>query len=171
VSEPGAASAERVVRALVDANVEVVASLPDSWLAPVLVRIDAEPTIRHIRVGREDDAVAIAAGVALGGRRAAVVCQNAGVLLSANALAGYAHNHQLGFLVLAVYRGLEDDRFHYQKYKGLVSEGVLKGLRIPFRVISRDDELDSITSEVDAARDIPHVLLLRHSALFPDALP
>ncbi|HYK97226.1 MAG TPA: thiamine pyrophosphate-binding protein [Candidatus Acidoferrales bacterium] len=169
MSEPGAASAERVVKALVAAKVEVAASLPDSWLAPVLARIDAEPKIRHIRVGREDDAVGIAAGCALGGKRAAVVCQNAGVLLSANALAGYAHNHQLGFLVLAVYRGLEDDRFHYQKYKGLVTEGVLAGLRIPYRVLTRADELDTIASAVDEAREKPMVLLLRHSALFPAA--
>jgi sulfopyruvate decarboxylase subunit alpha len=169
VSEPGAASAERIVRALVDAKVELATSLPDSWLTPLIARIDAEPAMRHVRVAREDDGMGICAGAALGGKRAVAVCQNAGVLLSANALAGYAHNHRLGFLVLAVYRGLEDDRFHYQKYKGLVTEGVLAGLRIPYRVIERADQLGAVADAIGEIAESPLVLLLRHAALFAGA--
>lgn len=171
MSEPGAAVAERIVRALVGAKVEIATSLPDSWLAPLIARIDAEPKIRHVRVTREDDGVGICAGASLGGKRAVLVCQNAGVLLSANVLAGYAHHHQLPFLVLAVYRGSYEDRFHYQMYKGLVTEPVLEGLRIPYRVVSDvgDGSIvgDSVR-EADLGRR-PVVLLLRRAALFGDA--
>jgi len=159
------------VRALVASNVEIAASLPDSWLAPLIARIEAEPRVRHIRVGREDDGAAVCAGAALGGKRAVLVCQNAGVLLSANALAGYAHHHQLPFLVLAVYRGSYEDRFHYQMYKGLVSEPVLDGLRIPYHVV---DAIGDASIVEDAVREAqlgrrPVVLLLRRAALLGDA--
>lgn len=171
MSDVGAANADRIVRALVASKVEIATSLPDSWLAPLIARIDAESAMRHVRVTREDDGVGICAGASLGGRRAVLVCQNAGVLLAANALAGYAHNHQLPFLVLAVYRGSYEDRFHYQMYKGLVSEPVLEGLRLPFHVV---DAIGDGSVVEDAVREAelgrrPVVLLLRRAALLGDA--
>ncbi len=164
-------TADRIVRSLVDAKVEIAASLPDSWLTPLITRIDAERTIRHVRVAREDDGVGICAGASLGGKRAVLVCQNAGLLLSANALAGYAHNHQLGFLVLAVYRGSHEDRFYYQMYKGLVTEPVLRGLRIPVHVVDAPSGLGIVTDAVMESRLMraPVVVLLRRASLFGEA--
>lgn len=167
MTSPAAANAERIVQALLGANVEVAASLPDSWLTALIERIDAEPKIRHVRVTREDDAVGICAGVALGGRRAVVVCQNAGVLLSANALAGYALHHELPVVVLAAYRGTEDDTFSYQTYKGAVTEPVLRGLGLRHDVIERADDLDRIPAafgEAELTRR-PVIVLLRREAL------
>lgn len=167
---PEAANAERIVRALVAAHVEIATSLPDSWLSALIARIDREPSIRHVRVGREDDGVGICAGASLGGKRAVLVCQNAGVLLSANALAGYAHHHQLPFLVLAVYRGSYEDRFYYQMYKGLVTEPILDALAIPWHVIEGIDDvaiIESAVRESQLARK-PAVVLLRRAALLGD---
>ena len=171
MSEPGAANAERIVRALVAANVEIATSLPDSWLAPLIARIEAEPSIRHFRVTREDDGAGICAGASLGGKRAVLVCQNAGVLLSANALAAYAHHHQLPFLVLAVYRGSHEDSFYYQMYKGRVTEPVLHGLGIRHQVVDAIADarvVEEAVRESQLARS-PVVLLLRRSALFGEA--
>jgi sulfopyruvate decarboxylase subunit alpha len=169
---PAVANAERIVGALVRAGVEIAASLPDSWLSAVIDRIEAEPRMRHIRVTREDDGVGICAGASLGGKRAALVCQNAGVLLSANALAGYGLHHELPFVVLAAYRGTHEDGFHYQMYKGAVTEPVLAGLQIRTHVIERADRLSLIE---DAVRESslarrPVVVLLRRAALL-DAGP
>jgi len=99
------------------------------------------------------------------------VCQNAGVLLSANALAGYAHHHRLPFLVLAVYRGSHEDTFYYQMYKGRVTEPVLRGLGIPHHVV---DQIEDAAIVADAVRESqlarsPVVVLLRRSALFGEA--
>jgi sulfopyruvate decarboxylase subunit alpha len=168
---PGTANADRIVKALVSAGVEIAASLPDSWLAPLIARIETEGAIRHVRVGREDDGVALCAGASLGGKRAVLVCQNAGLLLSANAIAGYAHHHQLPFLVLAVYRGSYDDRFYYQMYKGLVTEPLLAALAVPFHVVDRIDDAAIVG---DAVREAwltrrPVVVLLRREALLGDA--
>lgn len=171
MTEPGTESAERIVRALVAAKVQIATSLPDSWLTPLIASIDAEPSIRHIRVTREDDGAGICAGASLGGKRAVLVCQNAGVLLSANALAGYAHHHQLPFLVLAVYRGSHEDTFYYQMYKGRVTEPVLRGLGIPHHVVDRVGDakvVEDAVRESQLARS-PVVVLLRHSALFGEA--
>ena len=171
MSGDGPANADRIVGALLGAGIEIAASLPDSWLSPLIDRIDTEPKIRHIRVTREDDGVGVCAGASLGGKRAVLVCQNAGLLLSANALAGYAHHHQLPFLVLAVYRGSHEDRFYYQMYKGQVTEPVLAALAIPVHVVER---IEDVAMVGDAAREAslarrPVVVLLRRAALLGDA--
>jgi len=163
-------NAERIVGALTKAGVTIAASLPDSWISAVIDRVDREKGIRHVRVTREDDGVGICAGASLGGKRAALICQNAGVLLSANALAGYGLHHQLPFLVLAVYRGSYEDRFYYQMYKGLVTEPVLDGLRLPWHVVERVEDVGIVE---DAMREAwlarrPAVVLLRRAALLGD---
>lgn len=167
---PAAENAERIVAALVRAGVGIAASLPDSWLSAVIDRIDAERTIRHVRVTREDDGVGVCAGASLGGERAVLVCQNAGVLLSANALAGYGLHHQLPFLVLAAYRGSYEDRFYYQMYKGLVTEPVLQALQLPYHVVGRIDEVGIVEHAVREAALArrPVVVLLRRAALLDD---
>ena len=96
MSGDGPANADRIVGALLGSGIEIAASLPDSWLAPLIDRIDAEPKIRHIRVTREDDGVGLCAGASSGGKRRVLLSERR-PLLSANALAGYAHHHQLPF--------------------------------------------------------------------------
>lgn len=160
-------NADAIVQTLLRAGVEVAASLPDSWLTAVIERVEAEPRIRHLRVTREDEAVGICAGVALGGKRGIVICQNAGLLLSANALAGYALHHQLPVVLLVAYRGTEEDTFPYQKYKGVVTEPLLRGMGLPYRVLDHAGALDRIEGafrDADLAQR-PVVVLLRRAAL------
>ena len=38
------------------------------------------------------------------------------------ALGGFAQHHQIPFLVLAAYRGREDDAYYYQVYKGRITQ-------------------------------------------------
>lgn len=160
-----------LVGALTAAGVTIAASLPDSWLSALIDRIDAEKAIRHVRVTREDDGVGICAGASLGGKRAVLVCQNAGVLLSANALAGYGFHHQLPFLVLAAYRGSYEDTFYYQMYKGTVTEPVIAGLQLPYHVIDRIEQVGIVENAVRQATLLrrPVVVLLRRAALLGDA--
>ena len=99
------APAELIVAGLKRAGIDLVASLPDQWLGDLIARCEADSDITHVKLAREDDGVGICAGAFLGGRKAALICQNAGVLLSVNALGGIAFHHQIPFLVIAAQRG------------------------------------------------------------------
>jgi sulfopyruvate decarboxylase subunit alpha len=149
------------------AGINLVASLPDQWLGGLIRQCESDPSITHIKLAREDDGVGICAGAFLGGRKAALICQNSGLLVSANALAGIAFHHQIPLLVLAAYRGDFDDNQYYQMYKGRVCEPVLDAMGLPHHVIDGPDELSLIE---DGARQaflnrLPVVLLLRRRAL------
>jgi sulfopyruvate decarboxylase subunit alpha len=160
-----------IVEALGRAGITLVASLPDKWLSDLLDAVTATPALTHVRVTREDDGMGLCAGAYLGGRKAALVCQNAGLLLSANVLAGFGHHHQIPFLVLAAYRGSYDDAYYYQMYKGRVTEPVLQALGIPHHLVAGPADYHLIEDGVrqaDLSR-LPVVLLLTQRALLGDA--
>lgn len=156
-----------ILEQLKKAGIDLVASLPDQWLGELIKQCEADPAITHIRLAREDDGVGICAGAWLGGRKAALVCQNSGVLLAVNALGGIAFHHQIPLLVVAAHRGHYDDNQYYQMYKGRICEPVLKAMGLPYWVIDGPEQLSMIS---DAARQaylnrLPVVVLLRRKAL------
>lgn len=159
--------AERIVGRLRAGGIEIAASLPDSWLSAVIDRVEADERLTHVRVTREDEAVAIAGGAALMGRRGVVLCQNAGVLLSANVLAAYALHHQLPMLIVAVSRGGPDDGFYYQAYKGQVTAGVAAAVGLSAHRVdsAADDWLFERAAEQSWLQRRPVLLLCSRAAL------
>ena len=156
-----------IVDQLKRAGIDLVASLPDQWLGGVIRQCEADPAITHIRLAREDDGVGICAGAFLGGRKAALICQNSGVLLCTNALGGIAFHHQIPFLVLAAHRGSFDDNQYYQMYKSRSTERVLEGMGLPFHVVDAPEGLGIIEHAARQAflARLPVVVLLRRRAL------
>lgn len=156
-----------IVDRLKRAGIDLVASLPDQWLKDLIDRCDADPHIKHVKLAREDEGVGICAGAYLGGRKAALICQNSAVLLSANALGGIAFHHQIPFLIIAAHRGCFDDNQYYQMYKGRVMEPVLAAMGLPHYVIDGPEQLSLVEQGARQAflTRMPVVLLLRRRAL------
>ena len=156
-----------ILAELKKAGIDLVASLPDQWLGELIKQCEADQSITHIRLAREDDGVGICAGAFLGGRKAALICQNSGVLLAVNALGGIAYHHQIPLLVIAAHRGHHDDNQYYQMYKGRICEPVLEAMGLPHWVVDGPEGIGVIG---DAARQawlnrMPVVVLLRRRAL------
>lgn len=156
-----------IVDRLEDAGVTIAASLPDQWLGGVLDAIDDSKTILHVPVGREEEGVGICLGAHLGGTLGALVCQNAGLLLAVNALAGAARYHHAPMVVLVAYRGHSGDPYPYQAYKGEVTEPVLAALDLPYWTATGSEDIDMVSAAGAAAVGSrgPAVVLLTHNAL------
>jgi sulfopyruvate decarboxylase subunit alpha len=168
---PTEAPAAQILSRLKRAGIDIVVSLPDQWLADLIKRCTEDPEITHVQLAREDDGVGICAGAFLGGRKAALICQNAGVLLSVNALGGIAFHHQIPFLVLAAHRGCFDDSYYYQMYKGRTTEPVLKGMGLPYYIIDGPEQFSLIEQGARQSflSRLPLILLLRRNALVAPA--
>jgi sulfopyruvate decarboxylase subunit alpha len=163
----GTDKAKLIVAGLKRAGIDLITMLPDAWLTELLSTIDAEPTMMLIRVAREEEGAGICAGAFLGGRKGALIAQNAGILLAANALAGLAMHHQIPFLVLAAQRGGADDDQYYQVYKGRVTIPVLDALGLPYHAVTGPDDYGLIeqTSRQAFLARRPAVLLFTRRAL------
>lgn len=144
IDAAGLDAAGGVVAALRRAGIDLIATLPDAWLGKVIAALEAEPDMTVVRVAREDEGVGICAGAFLGGRRAALLAQNAGFLLSVNALSGLALHHQIPILMLLAHRGGAEDDQYFQSYKGRVTVPVLEALRIPYHLCRKPEDLEVV---------------------------
>src|SRR5437764_8879942 len=79
--------AERIHEQLTRCGITLAASLPDDWVAPLIERIAADNHIRHVRVAREAEAVAICSGAFFGGVRAVALMGATGLLTCTGELA------------------------------------------------------------------------------------
>jgi sulfopyruvate decarboxylase subunit alpha len=152
------------------AGADLVVTLPDSWLAPALTALDASPGVDLVRVAREEDGIGLCAGAWLGGRRALMLCQNAGLLVSVNALAALAHHHQIPVVVVAADRGGLEDGFFYQAYKGRVTCPVLDAIGTPWHRVDSPDGfrlLPDVFRQAELHRR-PVVMLATRAALLGD---
>lgn len=165
--------AAAIVAALQAAGIDLVATLPDAWMTDLIEALAATPGMTLVRVTREDEAVGLCAGAWLGGRRAAVLAQNAGVLLSTNMLAGLAMHHQIPVLLLVAQRGGIDDDQYYQVYKGRVTAAVLAAIGVPHHAVEGPQHYDRIGDSFRQAHlaRLPVALLMQRAAFAADAVP
>jgi sulfopyruvate decarboxylase subunit alpha len=162
-----AQKATLIVAALKRTGIDLIATLPDAWLGDLLTACDRDPAMTVIRVTREDEGIGICAGAFLGGRRGALIAQNAGLLLSANVLAGIAMHHQIPLLLLLAQRGGPDDDQYYQIYKGRVTVPVANALGLPCHVLNGTDDyylIEGAARQAYLAR-VPVVVLMTRAAL------
>lgn len=135
-----AEAADAVVAALKAAGIDLVATLPDAWLGETIARIEADPAMTLVRVCREEEGVGICAGAFLGGRKACLLGQNAGFLLSVNALTGLGLHHAIPVLLLLAQRGGPEDDQYFQSYKGRVTAPVLDAINVPHHSLDRIED-------------------------------
>ena len=165
--------AQQILASLKRAGIDLVASLPDTWIGDLLTAVDADKEMTLVRVSREEDGVGVCAGAFLGGRKAVLVAQNGGMLQSVNTLAGLAIFHQMPVLMLLVQRGSHDDAQYYQVYKGRATIPVLDALHIPWHVIEEPGDytiLEGAARQAMLARH-PVAVLLSRRAMIGNAKP
>jgi sulfopyruvate decarboxylase subunit alpha len=169
----GKRAARLILAALKRAGIDLVATLPDTWIGDLINEVEHDPAMTLVRVAREDDGVGVCAGAFLGGRKAALVAQNGGMLLSVNPLAAFAMHHQIPVLMLLVQRGSADDNQYYQVYKGRATVPVLDALSLPYHWVNSLDDYPVIE---EAARQailarVPVAVLFSRRAMIGDDKP
>lgn len=93
-----------IVRILVELGVTHVVWLPDSALGGWEEALESSPDLELVRVCREGEAWAIAAGLTIGGKRPIVVIQNTGLFESGDALRNVLFDLQLPLFAVIGYR-------------------------------------------------------------------
>jgi sulfopyruvate decarboxylase subunit alpha len=124
--------ARNIVRALEDAGVTIVATVPDTWIGWLAGELRGSSKLRVTDVASEEEAIAIACGAELVGGRAAVAIQNAGLLNCGAVLASLVQLYRVPCFLLVSYRGDERDPVYYHVPKGRMTEPTLDAWRIRY---------------------------------------
>jgi sulfopyruvate decarboxylase subunit alpha len=144
--------AHRTVAALKEAGIDFVSYIPETRLSEILPVMKADTSFTLAPVSSEAEAVGIAAGATLGGKRAAVYMEGTGLFVSAYNLLTVGERYGVPMLLLVAYVGSFDDQrnsFLFSHY-GIKTLGLLKTIGIEHVVIDSGDHLEARIK--DAAR-------------------
>jgi sulfopyruvate decarboxylase subunit alpha len=157
--------ASQTVAALKDAGIDFVAYVPETRLSEILPLIKADPAFTLAPVASEAEAVGIAAGAALGGKRAAVYMEGTGLFVSTYNLLTVGERYGVPMLLLVAFVGsFEDQRnsFLFSHY-GTKTVALLKTIGIEYVVVKSGDLLHA---QMRNAVRMMHALKLPVALLF-----
>ena len=81
------------------------AGVPCSFLTPIINRVIGDPALEYVGATSEGEAVAIAAGAWLAGRKTVVMCQNSGLGNAVNPLTSLSFPFRIPTLLVVTWRG------------------------------------------------------------------
>ncbi len=135
-------SAKLMVKEMKAAGINFVATVPDSGLGALYWLCKDDPGFRFVPVQNEGEGVGVVAGAWLGGKRPIMFMEASGLRVAAEALARLGLEIGLPALLVISYRGSIGDGNWWAINQGAVLEPMLKALRIPYRIIENDAEIE-----------------------------
>lgn len=94
-----------IIDALKANNISLIVHVADTVLAPIIVKLEADPFFEVITLSREEEGIGILTGGYMGGKRGALLLQSSGFGNILNALGSLALPYQIPFVILLSPRG------------------------------------------------------------------
>lgn len=160
--------------ALLARGFDLFTGVPCSLLKGLLAELEAREGVRYLPAPREDQALGVAAGAALGGKSPVVLMQNSGLGVSLNALVSLQCMYQLPTLLLVTWRGYGGQDAPEHVVMGPRTPGLLESFGVPYRALLPVEEGGTPAAheaaldwahETLAASSSPCALLVRKGAL------
>lgn len=150
------------------------AGVPCSFLTPFINFVIDDPALNYVSAANEGDAVAIAAGAAIGGRRSVAMMQNSGLGNAVSPLTSLTRTFGIPLLVVCTHRGapgVSDEPQH--ELMGTITDRLFETMAIPWADFPSDASaiepaLDDIERHFDSAQQ-PYALVMQKGTCEPYA--
>ena len=173
--------ARHFVEAARERGFEWYAGVPCSYLTPFINYVLQDPSLRYVSMANEGDAVALIAGVALGGtaqgghRRGIAMMQNSGLGNAVSPLTSLTWTFRLPQLLIVTWRGqpgVHDEPQH--QLMGPITPAMLDTMEIRWELFPTEPEaigpaLDRAVAHMDATGR-PYALLMQKGSVASHAL-
>ncbi len=144
--------------------------VPCSFLTPLINRVISDPKLNYVGAASEGEAVAIAAGAWLAGRKSVVMCQNSGLGNMINPLTSLNWPFRIPCLVIVTWRGqpgLKDEPQH--ELMGEITGAMLDVIRVPHAPFpSAENQIENALEIADAhmaESGLPSALIMQKGAV------
>jgi sulfopyruvate decarboxylase TPP-binding subunit len=128
-----------VVAALKDSGVTHTVWIPDTELGSWEPALRDDPDLKLIRVCREGEAIAVAAGLFLGGRRPVVLIQCTGLFEAGDALRNFVHDLKLPlFFIIGVRSYYAHQKKATRDTCPVFTEPIMKAWQIPYVILEHN---------------------------------
>ena len=149
--------------------------VPCSFLTPLINRVIGDPAIGYVGATSEGEAVAVAAGAWLAGKRTVVICQNSGLGNTVSPLTSLNWPFRIPTLLISTWRGqpgLGDEPQH--ELMGQIMDKLLDDIAVghaPFpkaegEIAERLDRAEAAMTETD----LPFALLMEKGSVVAEGL-
>jgi sulfopyruvate decarboxylase subunit alpha len=136
-----------VVAALESSGVTHAVWIPDSYLGCWEEALRGAGALKLVRVCREAEAIAVAGGLLLGGKRPVVLIQCTGLFDAGDALRNIAHDLKLPlFLIVGVRSWVAHCQGTSTDSCPIFTEPFLQAWRIPYTVLAPEDTADDLAA-------------------------
>ena len=161
----------RVADQAADCGVELVASLPDNWMAEIIRTFDRDDRFRHVPVNREESAVGLCSGAFLSGTGSLAVMGASGLMTLIYAITKINYTYEIPMTILATLRGAPGDKAKFHVSNGLYFLPSLDAISLTYKVIDSADKIPEIGRLYDHARTVsrPTVAILTRDMLRGEA--
>jgi len=149
--------------------------VPCSFLTPFINRAIGHPKLRYVAAASEGEAVGIAAGAWLAGRKTVVMCQNSGLGNAVNPLTSLNFPFRIPTLLIVTWRGqpgLKDEPQH--ELMGQITAQMLDTMRFEHHAFPRESNgvagaLDALDEAV-AKASLPFAMIMEKDSVRDDGL-
>lgn len=128
-------SIELAYNCLIEAEVQTIVALPDSYLGPLCRRVKISERIDYIQAVHESVCVGIATGLSLSGVRTLVIMENSGLRNACETIARLQLSHHLFACYLISHRGAFGERNWWGLAHHETMEPLLKMLRFRWEYV------------------------------------
>jgi sulfopyruvate decarboxylase TPP-binding subunit len=147
-------SGSAIISAVKASGVEFIVALPDiTTSAGLLFPIAADPSLRLVRVCKEDEAIGIAAGMSYADQRALVLFQHTGLLDSINAVRAVPVEYNLPVCMMVGLLNKEPGVPPAQSsvYNVRIVPGILDTMGVRYIVLETTDDVKQVPPAIDRA--------------------
>lgn len=133
----------------------------------IIHHLSTDPDIPYIPATREDEALGIATGAYLAGRKPIVLMQNSGLGNSINTLASLEILYRIPILLLISWRGYKGKDAPEHLVMGKSTVRLLGDIGVPVQVVSKGEPLKAISASMESLekRQMPAAVILRRGIL------
>jgi phosphonopyruvate decarboxylase len=163
--------AESFMRQAIELGFNLYTGVPCSYLKPFInYTIDA-PELAYIGAANEGDAVAIASGGELGGRRGAVMFQNSGFGNTVNPLTSLNAIFRIPVLLIVTWRGEPGGKPDEPQHElmGQITAELFDTMRLPYALFPQEEaEIAPVLRRAAAAMEgtgLPFGLIMKHGTV------
>jgi phosphonopyruvate decarboxylase len=151
------------------------AGVPCSFLTPFINYVIGDNNLRYISAANEGDAVAAAAGAAIGGTRAVAMMQNSGLGNAVSPLTSLTWVFRIPLLIICTHRGepgLTDEPQH--ELMGQITEDLFRIMQVPFETFPAEPEqIATVLNRADeylSRERRPYALIMKKGTVAKHAL-
>jgi len=145
-----------IVEAIKQSGIEIVVALPDITTSQgVLLPITRDPSLRLIRVAKEDEGVSICAALSLCDKRSVLLMQNTGLLDSINSVRGTAVEFEMPVCMIVGLLSKEPGvaPTESDRYGVRITEPILDAMGVEHHLIEQPQDVAKIGPAIDKAYD------------------